>query len=376
MASLIENLIGNALSRPDEKRLAITRRPLPNRPRGLFELFSAMGTTATFDGLRRALEFGAADIRDITALVLNRWPTAAEIAEARAPFAAWPHMAGLLRSEEFRRHIVRRVCDAFPERRRLLCVQVPRTANRHILNALDGKHPLLPLDLSDRRYASPETLAPELGRILSRVNASNSLAVALPSLGAFIDTAPSRQRAHDPLGWEEPVAPFRAGDLLFCIVREPQSRALSQVNGMIATLRSDPEAAARSPLAREMGPLPPPDRIPAWRQFGRALLASVARNPVCHALADGTSAAALVAAQRAPLHLVPLNTYMVWARGAFDLVPPEPPPPTERVLAEDDLTAADRDTIAEATAEDRVIHDRLVARTRELSVPGMLGHSL
>ena len=60
MASLIERLVGDQVVRTDQKRIMPVRRPLPERPRDVLDIFSAMGGEASMSILTQSLDIKAA----------------------------------------------------------------------------------------------------------------------------------------------------------------------------------------------------------------------------------------------------------------------------------------------------------------------------
>jgi hypothetical protein len=380
MANLIETLIGGAVKREDDNRLTITRRPVPYRPRHLFELFIAMGNTASFQGLHRSIDFKGADPLTITFAALGRWPTPAEAAAFTEPYKAALHLMTLLRSAEFRAGLPRRICEAFPERKRLLFLSIPRSASAQVIATLDSKHPLIPLDLTHRRYNDTNLLAETLGQVLSRMNSSNALAMVQPHLRAFANEPDATLTGPDPLAWFGGQPPSRPGDLIFAIFRDPAARALGQINAQIAAYRAGEANVPDGIHEAASVPRQNPNalRVPDWRGIGRALIASGAllNNPVCTALADGTEEGARAACRRVPVQLVPPQNYNIWARTAFDTIPSDPTPPAEPILRPEDLTPAEREMIDAATAEDRALHARLTARIAATGIPSVSGYEL
>ena len=73
---------------------------------------------------------------------------------------AWPQLKAMLLSQEFRTPFVRRVLDAFSEKRRVLHVRIPSCAGRHVLELMDGAGPLIPLDVGYQAIRHPDSLGP------------------------------------------------------------------------------------------------------------------------------------------------------------------------------------------------------------------------
>jgi hypothetical protein len=382
MPSLIESLISAPVMRQDGAKLTIIKRPPPTRLRHVLEIFAAMGETASFHGLRRAIDLRAADPQTMIFAVLGRWPTGDELAVLRkqSAYVAADHLLALTQCHEFRAQLPRRTCDAFPERRRLLFIRIPSSGGKRVVVTLDSKHPVLPVDLANPRFDSAGRLAKTLGHVFGQMNTSNALAIIQPTMAAFTSYPAADPAAPDPLRWYADAPACRTDDLLFALIRDPAERALAYVNATVAALRAGerpiPPAIQRQAQLPESGGR---DQLTAadWQRVGRALLATtLLKNPICHALGDGTAAGARAACNRVPVHLVPPDHFAIWGRSALDTIPPDPAPTPEPVLRMDDLTQADRSAIDRVTTEDRIFHDLVVQRVKESGVPAALGRDI
>jgi hypothetical protein len=379
MPSLIETLISGAVVRKDKASLTVIKRPPPTRLRHVLEIFAAMGSAASFQGLRRAIDLRVADPQTMIFAVLGRWPTTEELAafQPSTEYAAPDHLVTLMQSPEFRTQLPRRTCDAFPERRRLLFIRIPSSNGTRVMATLDSKHPVLPLNLATPRFDNPARLAKTLGHVFGRMNASNALAIVQPTMAAFTTYPAADRAAKDSLNWAVDTPACRTDDLLFALIRDPTERALAYTNATAAAFRAGdrpiPPAIRRHAQLPE-GRAPEAFTKSEWQNLGRALLATtLLKNPVCQALANGTAAGAAAACRRVPIHLVPPEQFGIWGRSALDTIPADPTPPAPPVLAADDLTAADRAAIDDATAEDAIFYDLVRRRVKETGLPATLG---
>jgi hypothetical protein len=380
MAFLIDSLIGNPVQRKDDRRLTITKRPLPQRPRDFFELFAAMGANATIEGLFRGVDLKGADPRLIFYMVLERWPTTEELASVETPYRAQAHIRAMLRTAEFRTPICRRLLEVFQERQRLLYVRIPRCAGEHVMAMMDRKHPVVPLDLGSAKYRDVDLVVRTLGAALGLFGNSRSLVVIQPQIGPFLAPPAHRVIGGDPLHWELAQPPCRSTDRLFAIVRPPEEIVLSHVNGLLTTLRQPPLEDEPAHIAAErsqQGGLPAPDNVNEWKQLGRRILARTEiRNPICTALGDSTGENALATCRRSPIELVGLDGYPEWARRAFDNAPPDPINVSTPILRRNDLTPEDSARLADLTSEDRIFYARFAERCAVVDLAHVNGFDL
>jgi len=380
MAFLIESLIGNPVQRHDERRLTITKRPLPQRPRDFFELFAAMGANATMDGLLRGVDLKGADPRLIFYMILERWPTTEELASLETPYRAPKHIRALLRTPEFRTPICRRLFEVFQERQRLLYVRIPRCAYRHVMAMLERKHPVVPLDFGTPNFRDVELVVRTLGELLGLFGNSRTLVVAQPHIAAFMAPPAHQAAGEDPLHWELAQPPCRSTDRLFAIIRPPEDILLSQVNALLTALRQPPADQEPPDIAAErkrLGPLPKPDQLTEWAQLGRRILRRLeSTNPICTALGDGTAANALDTCLRSPVELVGLHGYSEWARRAFDNAPPDPINVSTVFLRREDLAPEEAAHLAALTSEDQIFYARFAQRCAVVELPHVKGFEL
>jgi hypothetical protein len=372
---MLETLIGSGIRRPDEKRILPTRRPLPIRPRDLLELFAAMGTESSVKSLMQAADFREAEPRGLTFATLSRWPTPEELAGQETSYDHARHLRAMLFGEEFRKGIFRRICDAYAERRRLLFVRIPGCAGTHFLHTVGPLHPIFPADLA-RWPGNGAAFIAALGRYLAGFAATQTILFAAPSQSIFTNAA---QPAPMPgLDWNMNPPPYRNGDRLFTILRDPASLILSLINGTLTRLQQPPEADDH-PLAAwrsRLGPLPPADRREDWADVGRTLLKTLpAKNPICTALADGTAAGALSACRLTNIELAHLSRYTEWIKYTWSTEAERPINVSRPFLSAKMLGPQDMRHLNARIEEDVIFHDKVKARLATLGefqtfVPG------
>lgn len=361
MASMIESLMGAGTIRPDKKRLVPTRRPLPTRPRELFEILVSLGAEATITSIFMATDLRAAEPRALTLITLNRWPTAAELAALPAEYDGRSHLRALLTGQEFRASLVRRICDAYPERPRLCFIRIPRCGGEHFLTMAAHMHPIVPANLAATNNNDHGRFIPALGAFLGRFTLTKTIMVVQPALAAFIQAeTPALDSAYAPSGLQWGLNPpmRRVTDRLFTILREPTALVLSAVNATLDSLLL-PEAQDTPAIADLRTRLPKPagaDPI-GHKRIARAILRNLPlSNPICHALADGTAAAALAAVRLQDIELADLSHYPDWTKYTWD-VEPEPPSNTATPhLTLADLSPPDLAHLHSLVAEDLIFY--------------------
>ena len=349
MPSMIENLIGSGVRRRDEKRLLPTRRPLPTRARDLMELFAALGSTASMKSLILSADFRETEPRHLTFIALGRWPSAEELRSQPEPYESGPHLRALLLGQEFRDSLFRRICDAYPERPRLFYIHIPRCAGQHFLATTAQMHPLFAFDLATWRRGEGEDFMAALGTYLARFNTTKTIMAALSSqLPAIGSPLPPEKNTDAAFPWSLNPPPYRAGDRLFAILREPRSLILSLVN---AQLDQDSQTTPRQDL----------------KHHGRDLLRSlVQRNPICTALGDGSAAGALALCRRTNIELANLSHYPTWVRYTWDTDAEPPTHCSTATLLLEDLDSSDKALLESIVAEDLIFYQHVSAAFKNL----------
>jgi hypothetical protein len=378
MTTMIERLIGEGtVQRPDNRRILPVKRPVPDRPRDLFEVFSALGGEASAAALCMSIDLRDAKPNWMHSIVLNRWPTFAEVRARGVEYdpnnilgAAKRHLVSLIQSVEFRAFLAARVLTAYPEKTRLLFVRVPHCAGRHFLTLAETMHPIFPDAITGTRAALPPTFYPALGLFLARFIHTKTVLLCKPQLTPF-RVAPAFATAEvaggDPaetLPWNFTIPPYRTGDRLFTIVRDPEEIILGQVNAIAAALRwpgaEDPPDIRR--WRGSLGALPEPEDAAGWVAVARRVLARFrAADPICHALGDGTTEGATQACIVTNIEIADLSRYSEWILRTWDTRPEPPEPGEPPILSREALEQQDRDRLVALTTQDRPLYDRIKA---------------
>jgi hypothetical protein len=371
--SLIESLIGSGIKRPDEKRLLPPVRPLPVRPRELFEIIVSLAREATMKSLVLSIDLRNAEPRGLTYLVLNRWPTSAELAAIPAPYRPREHLRELLSGQEFRACLMRRLFEAYPERPRQFFVAIPRCATTHFIRTVREMHPIAPPGLARWQPKDENRFMPILGEMLGMFPLTRTIMTYQPTLAPFVQAVqppvPTPSHADTGFQWTVNPPPRRVGDRLFTIVREPTGLILSHVNATLDRLLTpaDHPAQEAATWRPRLAHLPPPTTPAARKTHAREILRHLPiRNPICTALADGTAAGAFQAARLQDIEIADLAHYDDWIKYTWDV---EPEPPTQKStphLTKADLTPEDQAHLQTLIGEDLVFYEPIAKGIPEL----------
>lgn len=361
---MIETLIGSGIARPDEKRIVPSRRPLPTRPRDLFEVLVVLGGQASIPSIMEACDLRQTDPRHVTFITLSRWPTRQELEAQPDPYVVRPHLRSLLTGEEFRASLIRRICDAYPERPRQLYVRIPRCAGEHFIQTVQPMHAIIPDGLDRWKQNDQNRFIPALGQYLGGFNLTRTIMIVLPRMHPFVQAeAPAATGSYDEtLRWTFNPPPRRPGDRLFTIIREPTGLVLSEVNAILTALQAPPagDSKAIGAWRTRLGKLPPATDAAAWKALGRKIIETLPlRNPICHALGDGTAEGALQASRLSDIEIADLTLYHDWIKYTWDVEPEQAINTSSPILTPDDLDQQTSERLAGMIGQDLIFYARI-----------------
>jgi hypothetical protein len=180
-------------------------------------------------GIKRLLQnTGVADMspREIYQSVHGRPPDSLDSALPSANFNATASFIAALSSLEFQQNLAANFLQAFPEKRRLIFVHIPKTAGVDIATRLISRFASINTNLLDR------TLTPRSEKLFLTIK-HIVLEMACSDI-VFVS-------GHTHLGTYQSWAGngIRCGDEVFTVVREPIDRIISQVNYVLTRIFSE-----------------------------------------------------------------------------------------------------------------------------------------
>src|SRR5271165_3381683 len=208
---------------------------MPASPTNLRETFELFKFYRPDVGIRRMLQdTGVSDMspRQIYQSVHNRPPDSQDAALPSANYNATAAFIAALSSVEFQQNLAAHFLRAFPEKRRLFFVHVPKTAGVDVATRLISRFPSINTNLLDRTLTTkPEELFLAIKHIVLELGCSDTVFISghttLSAYQMWIGNG------------------IRFQDQVFTVVREPMDRQLSQVNYVQTRIYS--EAAQLQP---------------------------------------------------------------------------------------------------------------------------------
>jgi len=339
----------------------------PATIRDVFELFARYerpgGIAAMLDGI----DWQAAAPGHWRKLIVGAQAGSAQASD-QDPMTASDRIAAFLSSPEFANRLLLALPRAYPEKRRLMMVHIPKCAGTDLISRLSPLYPTLSRHVMVLAGEKRADLFRHLHEFVVKASTSDTIFLT----------------GHVPLTDYLPLLNAnRTGDRLFTIVRDPIDLVLSGTNFLLRQMTS-PEvgrAGARK-LRATFGVRP---NAPLSADELRALAVKIMRHPeiskgntLCRFLGGetagvGSAKSALDALVRSDIEITDVSRYGDWLRSEWGIVSTERRNATERALDQHGLEPADLAYINDLTAEDRRLYDRIrtvLARDPATSVRG------
>jgi hypothetical protein len=252
----------------------------------------------------------------------------------------------LLSSDDFRRGVLRNFLGAFPEKRRMLFVHIPKCAGSDLRNAL-----------AERYFSVNGTMDHPLWlTVEERFAYLRDLVLAAPFVDTFF------VHGHVPLRYYVNQHLIRPGDQIFTVIRDPVDAVLSAVNYCLGRLQGDPTGRipdSRMWLAalglKQFPADPDPDELMG---FAKRILRTprlVRGNILCVALGLGDAKSALANIVTSDIEITDLTRYETWLRERWDLPASKHANTSRKVMSAKTLDAEDRAFIETLIAEDQTL---------------------
>jgi hypothetical protein len=341
--------------------------PFPKNLRALFRAFSLYDPATGLDSFIQKIDFDTVQSRQIYYSVHNRLPESAMMAEGTSDYHSKDHFRSALNSQEFQDNILQSFLNAFPERRRLIFIHVPKCAGTHLYARLRSKFPSLATSLSDQSWTSKSALFESLH--------------ALARYGNFFDEI--FIYGHVPLSWYTRHSLLRPTDHLFSVIRDPSDLLVSRANHVVTRILEEPDLSSPDTRlwATQLGINQHEfDASPgALVDLGTRILHDqrfVQKNWLCQYFGDGTFASALDTIIRTDIEITDVTTYNTWFEGRWGLRLGEKENVSRQILSKDNLSSADRNYLVNMTTDDRKLYDVISLSLSASPLPSVFGREL
>jgi len=342
--------------------------PAPQSPRELLLSLKHYDDAQGLDAFLARFDFTGVSPHQVYASVLGRLPESAQVAATAADYDPRQHFKQMLLSEEFQSHLIAYVLRAFPEKKRLCFVHVPKCAGSdlasHLMQRYQGAF-IGQLD-QDPLHIAPERLPWRLQMLVVNLHRYDTLAVT----------------GHIGLHWLLSEKLLRFGDVSFTVIRDPVDMAVSKVNYVLTLMQRD--LSSRTPLVMEWirrfnlhryseGL---PTDAQELKQIALAMLRDtkiVPQENICSFLGSGTARSALDLCASANIELTTVSRYEAWLKARWGIASSARVNESNKILSRTDLSADDLVYLSQLRREDMQFYQRLDERltaTGRLSIFG------
>ena len=195
-------------------------RPAPRNAREFFQLFADYTPEKGLRSLLRDVDFAGVEPRQIYFTLHGRAPEKREYAIPPPKFSPLEKYIGGFGGEEFRKNVIPRFLEAFPEKQRLLFLHIPKTAGSELSARLMERYPFLNGQILQPGRGSEDQICQHIRDAVVGLAGSDHLLVG----------------GHNTLERYRTWRAIRGEDQLFGVVREPVRAMISQVNYILTRI--------------------------------------------------------------------------------------------------------------------------------------------
>ena len=329
--------------------------PGPMNPRQLLEILALYdGSYELYDMLTR-VDLCRHNARDAYYCVFGRYPEN-PVGLLTDKSTITDYINQMLLSEDFQKNIIDIFLNAYPEKRRLLFVHIPKCAGSDLSNHLVTKYPSIGQMLGATAWTSHDELFACLRDIVLRTKFSDSIFV----------------RGHLNLSYYLSSHLNRPGDDIFTVIRNPLEIAISHVNYILTRFHADFKRQSLGPDTGQWLSLLGLPNVPdtssdqANRELAQRILYNsqiVPSNPLCHWLGGGTAETVLARIAVHGVEISDTTRYSAWLHSKWGLSGNTRQNASQTFISAHSLDQRDTDYIRSQFAEDiklyQVVHDHL-----------------
>ena len=324
----------------------------PHDPRSLFELFATYDPAQGLDELLSRLDVTGIEPRNIYNSTLGRRPETLHACRRPDAYNARDHMRGALTSPEFQRKVIGLILNAYPEKKRLLFVHVPKCAGTDLRIGLSTRYPALDVGLSRPEWTSSQQLFAALHQVALGLRFSDTILL----------------HGHIRIVAAINVEMVRPTDKIITVIRDPAEIILSNVNYVMTRILQDQESGTDAPDTREWKRQLGIDRLPpdVPDDMLAKLVDTMLHNPgttvpnsICYWLGNGDVQSVIRRLVINDVEITDTQHYAAWLRDRWDIVRAGKANESRKFVTREHLRADDLKFIESITVDDREVYTLL-----------------
>ena len=295
--------------------------------------------------------------------VLNRHPENRSVSVPSENYSPYDHFLDTLNSEEFQTYIPWLLLSAFPEKRRMIFIHIPKCAGSDLIGNLSARFPYINTSLSEPSWTGKAQLFSEIKNfVASCINADQIF------LGG-----------HVSLNLVLAMGAYRYGDALFTIMRDPVERILSAINYTIKILADDtgylrPDRQLWTELL-ELRDVKNFGREEDLIHAARMMLHNInfiEPNVTCTYLGNGDFESAIDEIVRNNIEITDTSRYSSWLRSRWGMESMQSNTSIP-LICKRHFSADDLHYISSITSQDQMLYDHLLHRLDKLEANSITG---
>jgi hypothetical protein len=335
----------------------------------MFELFTTYDPELGLDDLLARLDVTDIQPRNVYHAILGRRPESLAAARIPEDYIPRDHLRGTLRSSEFQRKSIRLMLDAYPEKRRLLFVHVPKCAGTDLRIGLSTRYPALDLGLPDPEWTTGSRLFEALHDAVLGLHFSDTL--LLHGHVRIVDCVDRNI--------------VRPTDTIITVIRDPAEIVLSNINYILTRILQDQEAGKRAPdtqgwlrllqIERLDHEMRPHVLMPLVKTMLRH--SGITRpNSICYWLGNGDVQSVVRRLVINDVEITDAPNYSAWLHSRWGIAREAKANESRKFVTLDQLDADDHTFIESVTAEDRLVYNLLSPQIATSPLHAVTGTSL
>jgi hypothetical protein len=352
--------------RVDHQRMKLRA---PRDSRSLFDLFGTYDPARGLDELLFRLDVTGIEPRHIYNSILGRQPDSLKASRKPDSYNARDHMRGGLRSPEFQRKIISLMLAAYPEKRRLLFVHVPKCAGTDLRIGLSARYPALGLGLTNPEWTSRQQLYDAIHRAAVGMQVSDTILL----------------HGHERLATAVDGKIVRPTDTIITVIRDPVEIVLSNINYIITRILQDQESGKDAPDTKEWRIVLGIDKLPPEMpdEFIAQLFSTMLHNPtisipnsICYWLGNGDVQSVIKRLVLNDVEITNTKHYTAWLRERWHITREAKANESRKFVTEKHIHADDRKFIETITADDRKVYELLSRQIDESDRHAIFGREI
>jgi hypothetical protein len=341
----------------------------PADPRSLLESFSFYDEAAGLEGLARQIDFEGASQHQLYYGTRGRVASGDDIKESESG-SARAYFVAMLKSDDFQSNVLPLALSAYPEKKRLVFIHVPKCAGTDLCIHLSRRFPTFAANSTVGWRVPKEELYRRLRRLVLELRSADTIFV------------------HGHLRLESCLETgiVRPSDRIVTIIRAPEEIVISKINYVLSQIMRANEHPAGSTreaqrwigilreheLSADMLASDPQSflkKMLRHPKMGR-------RNTICNALGNGDAGSALINAKLCDIEITTVENYNSWLREHWGITVETAANRSRKFLTKDMLDDGDFAYLDSITSEDRRVYDLVSAAIGEAGTASIRGRDL